>query len=461
VLPDDDDEQADARAFMPVGDEPYAVAPRRRVGGWIVAFALMLAVAVVGWATLRPYLVGRETVSTAKLDAKAEGFLSVGERALGDGDWDVAQESFDKASAFAENDPRVLLDEAVLATARADVPWLTLRLLAPEAVDQRKTTQAQLDSLAGRARRFAEAAEAAAPSDIASMRAHIDALRLSGDRDGARAYVPKVIGRVSQPETAYALAVLDLADPQPPLATVIERLRLATAAAEGMAVRARAALVYALARSGDFAAARAELGKMEGLAHPSPLTPFLRSFIDRLDRSTLAPAADAAAPAVNEGGSSSPPQVRTAVGQAGSTAVDGLGSESRGGSVDSASAALKRGDAARAHAMYQAVLERNPNDSEALAGLGDVAKRRGDLAGAMSWYRRAIGSNPSYLPALLGLADCEWAAGQRSAAVRAYGDIVDRFPEGTYPAYVGKRAEAAGSAPAAETGSSAAPEHIE
>jgi tetratricopeptide (TPR) repeat protein len=411
-------------------------------------------------------LVGRETVSAVKLDAKAQAFLSVGEKALSDGDWDGAQENFDKASAFAENDPRVLLDEAALGTARADVPWLTLRLLAADANDERRTTQAQLDSLAGRARRLAEAAEAAAPGDTAAMRAHIDALRLSGDRDGARAYVPKVIGRVSQPETAYALAALDLADPQPPMATVVERLRLATAAAEGTAVRARAALVYALAKSGDFTGARGELGKMDGLAHPYPLTPQLRSFVDRLDRSAAASATgDAGAPAAGPGPSATAPPGRNAAAQA-PTAVDVSGGELRGGSVDGASAALKKGDAARAHALYQAVLEHNPNDSEALAGLGDVARRRGDLAGAMSWYRRAIGSNPSYLPALLGLADCQWAAGQRSAAARAYGDIADRFPEGTYPAYVAKRAEAAapnaGSPAPAETGTLAPPgEHVE
>ena len=56
------------------------------------------------------------------------------------------------------------------------------------------------------------------------------------------------------------LAALDLAEPEPLWTTVIDRLRLA-AAGEGNAGRARAALVYALAKSGDARGAKAELGE--------------------------------------------------------------------------------------------------------------------------------------------------------------------------------------------------------
>jgi len=84
---------------------------------------------------------------------------------------------------------------------------------------------------------------------------------------------------------------------------------------------------------------------------------------------------------------------------------------------------------------------RNPSDSEALAGIGDVARAEGDASGAIAAYKRALAVNPSYLPALLGVADTEWANGDRASAQRAYKDVTDRFPEGTYPAHVKTRAE--------------------
>jgi tetratricopeptide (TPR) repeat protein len=101
----------------------------------------------------------------------------------------------------------------------------------------------------------------------------------------------------------------------------------------------------------------------------------------------------------------------------------------------------------RARRIYQAVLAGDPTDSEALVGLGDIARAQGDSAGAMTTYRRALAANPSYLPAWLGLADVEWATGNRGGAVRDYNGIVDRFPEGTYPAYVRQRADGSASSP--------------
>jgi TolA-binding protein len=113
-----------------------------------------------------------------------------------------------------------------------------------------------------------------------------------------------------------------------------------------------------------------------------------------------------------------------------------------------ASQAFKKGDLSRARQIYEAIVTRNPTDSEAVAALGDVARAQGDSSGAISNYKRAITVNPSYLPALLGLADTQWASGDKASAMRGYGDIADRFPEGTYPAYVKQRIDAAGSPPA-------------
>jgi hypothetical protein len=111
------------------------------------------------------------------------------------------------------------------------------------------------------------------------------------------------------------------------------------------------------------------------------------------------------------------------------------------GAMQAASQAIKKGDWSHAQQIYEAIVTRNPGDSEALSGLGDVARAQGDTRGAVSAYKRALAVNPSYLPALLGVADTEWAGGDRAGAQKAYREIADRFPEGTYPGYVKTRAE--------------------
>jgi predicted Zn finger-like uncharacterized protein len=450
-----DDELPEIRSLAPATEESYSTAPRRRVGGWVVGLALLGAVGVVGWAAAKPYLQSRDAGAAVQLNPRAQAFVSDGEKAMADGDLDVAQENFDKASALAEDDARVSLDEARVAAAKADVPWLKIRLLSPDAADDLRTTKAELDELADRARRAAVKARARATDDVSAVRVEIDALRLSGDRATARGFVPKVIVQASQPETAYVLAALDLAEPEPVWATVIERLRIA-AAGEGDAGRARAALVYALARSGDGPAASAELTKIDTLVRPYPLLPNLHAFVGKTATQSEAPPAGVAvgaspslplAPLASTARRLTPPAAAPARSEA-------IAPDART-SMQWASNAIKKGDFGRAGQIYQALATRNPNDSEALSGLGDVARLTANPAGAMAAYRRAIAVNPSYLPALLGLADTEWTAGDRAAAIRAYGDIVDRFPEGTYAPYVSKRAN--GAAPSVAPPPAAAP----
>ncbi len=97
-------------------------------------------------------------------------------------------------------------------------------------------------------------------------------------------------------------------------------------------------------------------------------------------------------------------------------------------------------DFSRAEQIYHAILTSTPGDSQALSGLGDIARARGDTQGAIASYRKAVAVNPSYLPALLGLADTQWFGGDKAAAVSGYRNIEDHFPEGTYPEYVRSRA---------------------
>jgi tetratricopeptide (TPR) repeat protein len=217
------------------------------------------------------------------------------------------------------------------------------------------------------------------------------------------------------------------------------------AAGEGNAGRARAALVYALAKSGDVAGAKAELAKLDTLARPYPVLPNLHALVDK---TAVKPSLDAGAAAGSVVASAVPGQTPPSGAPPPPPAGAGESAplDARGG-MQAASQAIKKGDYPRAREIYDAIVARNPTDSEAVAGLGDVARSQGDTAGAITAYKRAIGMNPSYLPALLGLADTEWMSGDHASAVRRYTDIQDRFPEGTYPAYVKQRAEGGGSAP--------------
>jgi tetratricopeptide (TPR) repeat protein len=450
-------------SMPPSSEEPFSVPRGRRVGGWIVALVLMMAVGVVGWAVAKPYLLGRNARAEAQIDPRALSFLSESERAMADGNLESAKQAVAKASALAESNPRVLLDEARVAAAEADIPWLKMRLLPQDAAEDIHTTKADVDERVTRARRAADAAVAGAPDDTAAIRARVDALRLSGEQEAAREYVAKIIAQASQPETAYVLAALDLAESEPLWKTVIERLRLA-AAGEGSAGRARAALVYALAKSGDAAGAKAELTKLDALTRPYPDLPALHAFVDHESSKV---AADAGGPAASARPTNAPQATtgQAAGGQAGVGATDvsgGGGAGNHGTSdaiptdprvaIQAAAMAVKTGQLVHARQIYESIVTRNPGDSEALAGLGDIARLDGDPPLAISRYKRAIAVNPSYLPALLGLADTQWSSGDKGSAVHGYAEIVDRFPDGTYPPYVKQRSESGVTAPAPTAG---------
>ena len=370
---------------------------------------------------------------------------------MADGNLEVAQEDFDKASALAEHDPRVLLDEARVAAAKTDVPWLEL---APAA--RRRDRRAPRDEGAarptgcrGRARRPTTRV-AAAPDDPAALRAQgrrAAAARASATPRGATC--SKIIAQASQPETAYVLAALDLAEPEPLWTTVIDRLRLA-AAGEGNAGRARAALVYALAKSGDVAGARAELAKLDALTRPYPLLPHLHAFVDKapgegdaLDGGVAANGAarraERAADAARRAGHRRRGERR----RSGGTRPG----EAATGGMKAAAQAIRKGDWNRARQIYEALVSRNPSDSEALSGLGDVERAQGELGGRHQRVQaRARGQPVVPAGAARGGRHAVGERRPRRARSARYKDIVDRFPEGTYPSYVKTRAEAAGGA---------------
>jgi predicted Zn finger-like uncharacterized protein len=448
-------------------DSQYAPAPpRRRMGGWIVGAVLLTGVGVIAYKVATPYLTtASKTAAHKALDPRTEQFLTDGESAFREGNLELAKEKFDKASALDESDARVLLDVARLAAARADVPWLMTRVLPESADDELRAAKQELADLGATAKRTADAAGAAAPDDIPAVRARVDALRIVGERDAARGYVTKIIANASQPETSYVLAALDLAEIDPLWSTVIDRLRVA-AAGEGNAGRARAALVYALARSGDTTGAKSELDRLAALPTPYPLLAPLRAFVARAPagKGAIAAASGSARSAAGGTPSAAPSAVdfeslpRRPLGGGGGSAAE----EPSGGGGDprellrQAAAAENRGQFPRATKLYEDAMHADPANSEALAGLGSVSLKTGDYASARSYFGHALGLNPNFVPALVGEADAMWAEGDHAGAVARYKEIIDRFPESSgFPSYVKTRAE--GSSSGAPSTTPAAP----
>jgi tetratricopeptide (TPR) repeat protein len=224
---------------------------------------------------------------------------------------------------------------------------------------------------------------------------------------------------------------------------VIDRLRTA-AAGEREPGRARAALIYALARADRVPEARSELSKLEAQPKPHLLLDELRSFLLRFPGSAAAPSASAALAMVDP---SKLPKLDTSV-AAEEKSVAGIPNDFRQ-ALSQAAAASRSGDYTRAETLYNAALASQPGNVEALAGLGDIARRRGDSARAAQLYDQVLAQNPSYLPAMIASADQKWASGNRAGALLLYRRIVDQVgPSSDYGARAQARIAEASSAPA-------------
>lgn len=417
---------------------PDIVSPRRRsVGGVVIVAVVVACLFALGavWARKNLAVVAGASrpPSSPDVGPRVASFLSNGEKALADGNVELAKESFDKASALAEGDPHVLIGLARLTAIRADLFWLRSRLLPADAADEHRLTQDSLNETAAIARKAAQDAVSVAPEDPSVIRAKIDALRISNDREGARALVGKITSISTQPESAYVLAALDLAETAPIGSVVVERLKVAASAESGPG-RARALLVFALVRSGDVQGAKAEIARMSTMPRQHPLLPLLRAFVEHTNLPSSSVKGDGGVAAVGNGDPSKSGQ---------GTSVHrpvAMPSDPRD-LVLQGDRARARGEYDRARTYFTAALEKNANDSEALAGLAAISHARRDLVGARIAYKQVLAINPNYVPALVGLADVEWESGDKVDAIQMYKDIVDRYPEDSYPKRVKQRSE--------------------
>ena len=424
-------------------DHHARVARSRWIAGVVVVGVLGLFGATVGRRYLAQ-LTGAVEVK-ASSDARVAKFLADGSRMADEGDFEGAKEEFDKATALAEKDPAVLTALARLETLRADVSWLKLRLLDPNSTDLVQATYRELGRRVGKARTAVDRAFAVSPEDPAVLRARVDALRLGGEGDKAREWLAPLSANASVPENAYVLAALDLAEANPVWPTAIDRLRTA-ASAERDPGRARAALIYALARANRLPEAQAEFAKLDGRSKPHPLEEELRAFLKRAKESAESGStAGTATPKLVAVDPSKLPKLDTSPSAedephpAAAAAIAAPAADFRT-RLSQASAALRQGDLARADQLYNSVLAEQPSNTEALSGLGDVAKARRDPALAAQMYDRVLAQNPSYLPALLASADQKWEAGDRASALVLYRRLLEQAgPSSEYGARAAAR----------------------
>ena len=407
--------------YGPDSAEAYVPVPPRRKRGLrlFVGLVVLGATAFVAVTYGRPYLeqLRTETQKAPAADARFEELLAQGEGALEQGDWEGAKEAFDKASVLSGDNPRLLAGLARLALFRADLEWLKLRLSENEAPSVREAIERAQKEAALRAREAVQRLSRVQPSSEATLRARIDAARLQGDVPGARALVAQAAHLVAQPETAYTLAMLDLAEETPSLPTVLDRLRTATSLEPA---RARAVLVYVLVRADNLAAAKSELERLLAMPHPHPLAPELQSFVTRAEGDPKAKAPNRKTDEPREPGPTRASKVETPREAAIPTDHHEL--------LKQAARAKAQGDLDRADLLYRAALERNPGDSEALGGLGDIARARGQAATALSYYERAYQQNPNYLPVMSALAEMRLQSGDVQGARTLFRRILETAP---------------------------------
>ena len=376
------------------------VASRRARSRWIAGVVLLGIIVLFGATLGRSYLSRfakpPAPASEAAPDGRVAGMLEAAGRMLDEGDLEGAKEQLDKATMLGEKDPAVISALARLETIRADLYWLKLRLLDPADQGLVADTNQQLGRRVGKAREAVDRATAVAATDPIVIRARVDLLRLARELPEARKLVGPLSQNASLPENAYVLAALDLAEQAPVWSSIIDRLRTASAAERELG-RARAALIYALIRSGDVTQAKSELAKLESRSKSHQLLPDLQSFVQRHSAT-----ADAG-PNVKKEVATVDPATLPLLETKGGPDIE---PRDRPGDVRSklkdAHAALQRGDLSRAETLYRAVLAQQPRNTEALAGLGDIAKRAQGPRHRRSNVRPGAARQPDLSPG----ADC-------------------------------------------------------
>jgi tetratricopeptide (TPR) repeat protein len=376
---------------------------------------LTLAGVTVG----RRYLVSLERPSSQSLPSpsvrrQAHDTTRAAIALLERGELDRAGEKLAEARMVAERDPAVVTALARLANARADLVWQRLRLLDTADRELVSHAERQLEAAVAQAQPLVEAANAIAPNDSRVLRTRVDWLRLKGEIPRARELVAPLGADPSDPANAYVLAALDLAEPAPAWPSVIDRLRKAAGADQGLGL-SRAALVYSLACAGQLEEARARLGRIETDARLYPWLGELAAFVRRMGQPAAVP---------------SRAERQAAAAESRMTPAERARVEDLGDRLNRARSYTKQGEYDRAEPIYRGVLKQDPANTEALAGLADLARSR-NQPNSGELYDQVLAKNPSYLPALMARADLKWSGGDKAGAVTLYRRILEQAGQGS------------------------------
>jgi tetratricopeptide (TPR) repeat protein len=191
--------------------------------------------------------------------------------------------------------------------------------------------------------------------------------------------------------------------------------------------------------------AQTEFAKIDGRPKPHPLLEELRAFLQRASNSADGGTGDA--PKIAAVDPTKLPKLDTSPGPAEEEARPAVAAAATAAPAGDfrtrlaqAATALHQGDLSRAEQLYNSVLNEQPNNTEALSGLGDVAKQRHDPSAAATMYDRVLAQNPSYLPAILASADQKWDAGDKKGALVLYRRLLDQAgPSSQYGAHAAAR----------------------
>ncbi len=422
---------------------PSSIPPPRSGGfRWVVGLLLLGALVLVGVTLGRSYLTqfaSRETESVT--DRRLAEYLRQGREQLHEGELEAAKAQFDRASGLAEGHPLVAEAQLDVALLLAEREWLRTQLLPEQDGPLWKRAQTELERRLGALAEVMGAASGAEVPRGKRAAVEVDSLRMAGKIPEARAALANV-GAVAESEHDYSLAALDMADGAPDFQLVVRRLRAAMAA-EGKLGRAAPALVVALQRLGEMSEANLLAAQ---LATPPahPMASELSLWLKQLPGEASQGPADAI---------ESSPSAKEAPSPA-------RGAAATRSALELAREARQAGDWPTARRYFQAAVQSNPRDLEALTGLGQAARALGSMAEARSHFGAVLRMQGNYAPAQHGYADIAWSQGHRSEAVKLYRQLI---AEGAATAqekervaeFEGAASPAAGDRPATERGAGA------
>ena len=411
------------------GSSPQTRARSLRMGRWLLGgLSITLLALAAFWMNFRnqPPSVSHAASAAPTL----EQYLSGAAEALHGGDLGRAHDQLQSSQTLGGRDPRWIVLTARYDVMRADMNWLAVRLGDPNDTTRTETLKRELSEHVLQASRAMASIERLAMKDADLVAAHVDAQRLRGELDEARKSAEVLRQSNPSPEIAYALAGLELVAEKPNYKDVFDWLGKARAADSGLG-RAPAMLVLACVMSQRLDCARAELGRLKSAPKTHPLLPEIEAFINRAQAKAASTANETnSAPVVDAGAGPLPsasPNASAPSEPAGDATVTTEGDfrlRLRRG-LES----LRRNELTRAEQMFRSVVAERPSDTEALTGLGDVARRRNNTTSAISYYQKVLASNGQYLPALSALADLKWNSGDRTGAVQLYRRIIDQVGE--------------------------------